>query len=378
MAAEWYGALLAAIESALDGSAAAAETVGEELRAHPVLGPFAVQQVCASLPCRDGAVVDDASIGSGAEPDAACRDSRSVARVLEVLCLAAFESRNTLRALLAALCSDGNRADGGRGALWEAMPHLPWNVKLAMAAHIVPRLKDDEGRLGSVAGGQHRAGMQGMVADLVESAASAAQSALLQSSVPRDERVKVGQMRRAVADLLASADVLALGAATRAVLQALLDSKGAGSEIESTDKGPGCVSGTGPWRGWGAARRATLASDPVLEEAVVLHHLVYQPPAAVDDSRRAAERGLTASAHQPVRAKVDGSSRACRAGAPRRQPLPTPSASQRPSPCSRSRAAPLREQARERGRERVPASASASEALQGTHTHIYISLSLYI
>ncbi len=361
MAAEWYAALRAAIDSALRGSAAAAETAGARLRERPVLGPFAVQQVCASLPCRDGAAVDDARVGSGAaEPGAAFWDSRSVARVLEVLCLAALESRNTLRALLAALCSDGDRtADGGRGALWEAMPHLPWELRMAMAAHIVSRLKDDEGRLRAAGGGQLRAGMRGMVADLVESAASAAQSALLQSSVPQDERVKVGQMRQAVADVLESADVLALGAATRAVLQALLDSKGAGSEVESTD--PGCVSGMGTWRGWGATMRATLSPDPVIQEAVVLHRLVFQPPAAALDDRCIPEQGSTASArhpasaHQPVRgitlANTDGCSRASSTGAHIWQQLPTPPASQRPSPCTRSGAAPLRGSAREPERD---------------------------
>ena len=132
MAQQWYETLHAAIGHALRGDETAVQTVRSELEAHPVLGPFAVQElICrlASQNINSGSIVSRSTslpYGNG-----------DVARVLEILCVAAAQSRKTQQVLLASLCEEGRER---RGALIDAMVLVDWRIKMFTAAHFVSRL----------------------------------------------------------------------------------------------------------------------------------------------------------------------------------------------------------------------------------------------
>jgi len=148
MAQQWYETLHVAIGLALHGDEAAVRTLGADLEAHPLLGPFAVQEVHSLL-----ARSSSSGCSSGGYAVSPAWNSSDVARVLERLCLAAFESRKTLQALLACLRGDDPKSSTGQDALWDAMGHVEWRVKMAVAAHIILRLNMTSIEGGNVGGG---------------------------------------------------------------------------------------------------------------------------------------------------------------------------------------------------------------------------------
>jgi hypothetical protein len=228
MAQQWYDTIQGAVGQALRGDAAAQQTVSAELEAHPVLGPFAVQEVRALL---------SPGHGAGAGDSQQAWNSGHVASVLEIICMVAFKSRKTLQALANSLCDGKQERGASQDALWDAMSQVDWKIKLVLAAMLVPRLQWDANRTESApaswttAGGTTTArgggaGVPYLVAEMVEAAVSVAQqTALLQQAADTRRRgrsqVQDHHVSSAAKELNTSSELLQLSVTTRTVLQAL-------------------------------------------------------------------------------------------------------------------------------------------------------------
>jgi hypothetical protein len=299
--AQWYETLHVAIGHALRGDETALQTVRSELEAHPVLGPFAVQE----LICRLASQNINSSIVSRST-SLPCWSNGDVARVLEILCVAAAQSRKTQQVLLASLCEEGRER---RGALIDAMVLVDWRIKMCTAAHFVSRLHvpssfEDE-RSGVVRGNiQEEAGgggcsngglsnALGMIAEMVESAVSLAQVALLKDDGAQQgtycEHVDIEDTRvsDAAVVLLAKAEHLKLSITARAVMQGLCSPPENGAKSKDTalavEHPMHCFSRnfsrtfSFPRSSWDLCSPASLSSSTIKEdEAVIKQYLVRQ------------------------------------------------------------------------------------------------------
>ena len=282
MAQQWYQSLRAALDAAVRGEAAAAGRVRAELEARPVLGPFAVHEMRRLL----------AGGGSGGSPQ---RSRADAARVLQVVCLVALESRKTMEALLASMRAEADAAPMGcvgEGALWSAMALVDWGVKLVVAAYFVARLgapTSGDARRGSggrmtdspsardhFERGEAEANAHGLelVAQMVEVAvsAAAAESALLQDAGGMGGRADVdaSQVSAAVAALSANAGLLGLSATTCAVLQVLY------ARMDGKSAGENALAAPRSWE-WHALLRSS--SDALREQVnavrIIIIHIYY-------------------------------------------------------------------------------------------------------
>jgi hypothetical protein len=282
MAQQWYQSLRAALDAAVRGEAAAAGRVRAELEARPVLGPFAVHEMRRLL----------AGGGSGGSPQ---RSRADAARVLQVVCLVALESRKTMEALLASMRAEADAAPMGcvgKGALWNVMALVDWGVRLVVAAYFVARLgapTSGDARRGS--GGrmtdspsardhferaEAEANAHGLelVAQMVEVAvsAAAAESALLQDAGGMGGRADVdaSQVSAAVAALSANAGLLGLSATTCAVLQVLY------ARMDGKSAGENALAAPRSWE-WHALLRSS--SDALREQVnavrIIIIHIYY-------------------------------------------------------------------------------------------------------
>jgi hypothetical protein len=282
MAQQWYQSLRAALDAAVRGDAAAAGRVRAELEARPVLGPFAVHEMRRLLAGGD----------SGGSPQSSRADA---ARVLQVVCLVALESRKTMEALLASMRAEADAAPMGcvgEGALWSVMALVDWGVRLVVAAYFVARL-------GAPTSGDARPGSGGrvtdspfsrdhferaeaeanahgleLVAQMVEVAVSAAtaESALLQDAGSLGGRADVdtSHVSAAVAALSANAGLLGLSATTCAVLQVLyarMAGKSAGDDARAAPRS---------W-GWHALLRSSSVAlrEQVNAVYIIIIHIYY-------------------------------------------------------------------------------------------------------
>ena len=282
MAQQWYQSLRAALDAAVRGDAAAAGRVRAELEARPVLGPFAVHEMRRLM----------AGGGSGGSPQ---RSRADAARVLQVVCLVALESRKTMEALLASMRAEADAAPMGcvgKGALWNVMALVDWGVRLVVAAYFVARLgapTSGDARRGS--GGrmtdspsardhferaEAEANAHGLelVAQMVEVAvsAAAAESALLQDAGGMGGRADVdaSQVSAAVAALSANAGLLGLSATTCAVLQVLY------ARMDGKSAGENALAAPRSWE-WHALLRSS--SDALREQVnavcIIIIHICY-------------------------------------------------------------------------------------------------------
>ena len=282
MAQQWYQSLRAALDAAVRGEAAAAGRVRAELEARPVLGPFAVHEMRRLLAGGD----------SGGSPQSSRADA---ARVLQVVCLVALESRKTMEALLASMRAEADAAPMGcvgKGALWNVMALVDWGVRLVVAAYFVARLgapTSGDARRGS--GGrmtdspsardhferaEAEANAHGLelVAQMVEVAvsAAAAESALLQDAGGMGGRADVdaSQVSAAVAALSANAGLLGLSATTCAVLQVLY------ARMDGKSAGENALAAPRSWE-WHALLRSS--SDALREQVnavcIIIIHIYY-------------------------------------------------------------------------------------------------------
>ena len=282
MAQHWYQSLRAALDAAVRGDAAAAGRVRAELEARPVLGPFAVHEMRRLM----------AGGGSGGSPQ---RSRADAARVLQVVCLVALESRKTMEALLASMRAEADAAPMGcvgKGALWNVMALVDWGVRLVVAAYFVARLgapTSGDARRGS--GGrmtdspsardhferaEAEANAHGLelVAQMVEVAvsAAAAESALLQDAGGMGGRADVdaSQVSAAVAALSANAGLLGLSATTCAVLQVLY------ARMDGKSAGENALAAPRSWE-WHALLRSS--SDALREQVnavcIIIIHIYY-------------------------------------------------------------------------------------------------------
>jgi len=276
MAQHWYQSLRAALDAAVRGDAAAAGRVRAELEARPVLGPFAVHEMRRLM----------AGGGSGGSPQ---RSRADAARVLQVVCLVALESRKTMEALLASMRAEADAAPMGcvgEGALWSAMALVDWGVKLVVAAYFVARLgaptsrdarpssggrvTDGPSARDHFERGEAEANAHGLelVAQMVEVAVSAAnaESALLEDAGGSGGRAVCA----AVAALSANAGLLGLSATTCAVLQVLyarMDGKNAGDDARAAPRS---------WE-WHALLRSSSAAlrQQVNAFYIIIIHIYY-------------------------------------------------------------------------------------------------------
>lgn len=232
MAQEWRQTLQAAMDLVLRGDAEAVGTVRSELQAHPVLGPFAVLELCRQL------FVTRTRKGDGNTATSPRCNPGDVARVLEIVLLAALDSRKTQQALLATLLQhhvdDSNAA---ATALREGMRVVDWRVKMAVAAQFVSRrhVLSSSHDTPTEAGDGPR--MMGMVAEMVESAVSCAQVAHDNNAKEAGARQELGAepaqapaqeqeyhhhpVPHAATVLYAQSEALNLSPTCRAVLQLL-------------------------------------------------------------------------------------------------------------------------------------------------------------
>lgn len=256
MAQQWYQSLRTALDAAVRGDAAAAGRVRAGLEARPVLGPFAVHEIRRLM-------AGSCSRGSPqhSKTDAAC--------VLQVVCLAALESRKTMEVLLSSMHAEADAAPMGcvgEGALWSVMALVDWGVKLVVAACFVARLgaptsrdprpgsevlvTDSSSAQEHFERGEAEANAHGLelVAQMVGVAVSAAtaESALLQDAGGAGASrgggrggVNASQVSAAAATLSANAGLLGLSTTACAVLQALysrMDGKSAGDNARAAPR----------------------------------------------------------------------------------------------------------------------------------------------